>query len=112
SSSLLLAELRRQLSELTSSLTPAHPKVLRVQAQISELESTLTSERRNVVRRLKNEYQSAKERERTLAMNCPPQTQAVSGKAEKTIQYNLLKKDVETNRQLYQTALQRGKEAS
>ena len=107
-----LAELRRQLAELTSSLTPAHPKVLRVQAQIAELESTLTSERRNVVRRLKNEYQSAQERERMLAGNYASQTQVVSGQAEKTIQYNLLKKDVETNRQLYQTALQRGKEAS
>jgi polysaccharide biosynthesis transport protein len=109
---LRLAELRRQLAELTSSLTPAHPKVLRVQAQISELESTLTSERRNVVRRLKNEYQSAQERERMLAGKYASQTQVVSGQAEKTIQYNLLKKDVETNRQLYQTALQRGKEAS
>jgi len=107
-----LADLRRELAQLTSSLTPAHPKVMRVQAQIAELESTLTSERQNVVRRLKNEYQSAQERERLLSRNYGGQAQIVSQQGEKTIQYSLLKKDVEANRQLYQTALQRGKEAS
>ena len=61
-----LADLRRELALLTSSLTPAHPKVVRLQAQIAELESTLLSERQNVVRRLKNEYQSAQERERAV----------------------------------------------
>ena len=107
-----LADLRRELALLTSSLTPAHPKVMRVQAQIAELESTLVSERQNVIRRLKNEYQSAQEREKLLSRNYGGQTQVVSQQGEKTIQYNLLKKDVEANRQLYQTALQRGKEAS
>ncbi len=107
-----LADLRRELALLTSSLTPAHPKVVRLQAQIAELESTLLSERQNVVKRLKNEYQSAQERERLLSRNYGGQTQVVSQQGEKTIQYNLLKKDVEANRQLYQTALQRGKEAS
>ena len=106
-----LADLRREMAQLTSALTPAHPKVIRVQAQISELESTMISERQNIVKRLKNEYQSAQERERLLARNYGAHTQVVSQQAEKTIQYNLLKKDVEANRQLYQTALQRGKEA-
>ena len=64
-----LADLRRELALLTSSLTPAHPKVMRVQAQIAELESTLVSERQNVIKRLKNEYQSAQERERLLSRN-------------------------------------------
>jgi capsular exopolysaccharide synthesis family protein len=107
-----LADLRRELALLTSSLTPAHPKVIRLQAQISELQSTMTSERQNIVKRLKNEYESALERERLLSRNYSGQTQVVSDQGEKAIQYNLLKKDVEANRQLYQTALQRGKEAS
>jgi polysaccharide biosynthesis transport protein len=107
-----LADLRRELALLTSSLTPAHPKVIRVQAQISELQSTMASERQNIVKRLRNEYQSAQERERLLSRNFGGHTQVVSEQAEKTIQYNLLKKDVDANQQLYQTALQRGKEAS
>jgi polysaccharide biosynthesis transport protein len=107
-----LADLRRELALLTSSLTPAHPKVIRLQSQISELESTIASERQNIVKRLKNEYESAQERERLLSRNYSGQTQIVSEQGEKAIQYNLLKKDVEANRQLYQAALQRGKEAS
>jgi uncharacterized protein involved in exopolysaccharide biosynthesis len=61
-----LADLRRELALLTSSLTPAHPKVIRLQAQITELESTITSERQNIVKRLRNEYQSAKNAKKSI----------------------------------------------
>ena len=40
-----LAELRIQMADLSTSLTPAHPRVKRLKAQIDELESTLSNER-------------------------------------------------------------------
>jgi succinoglycan biosynthesis transport protein ExoP len=107
-----LADLRRQLAELTSALTPAHPKVERVQAQINELESTLAKERSYVIKRIRNEYQSSLEREKLLASSYGNQAGIVSQQAEKAIQYNILKREVETNRQLYDATLQKGKEAS
>jgi polysaccharide biosynthesis transport protein len=107
-----LADLRRQLAELSSSLTPAHYKVKRVQAQINELEAILTKERSNVTKRIRNEYQSAVQREKLLASSYADQSRLVSDQAGKFIQYNMLKREVDTNRQLYETTLQRGKEAS
>lgn len=107
-----LADLRRQMADLSSSLTPAHPKVVKLQAQINELQSTLIRERSNVVGRIRNEYESALARERLLANSYASQTGLVSHQAEKAIQYNMLKREVETNRQLYQATLQKGKEAS
>jgi succinoglycan biosynthesis transport protein ExoP len=107
-----LADLRRQMADLSSSLTPAHPKVVKLQAQINELQSTLARERSNVVGRIRNEYDSAVARERLLANSYASQTGLVSHQAEKAIQYNMLKREVDTNRQLYQATLQKGKEAS
>ena len=107
-----LADLRRQMADLSSSLTPAHPKVIRLQAQINELQSTLARERNNVVGRIRNEYESAVAREKLLASSYAAQTGLVSQQAEKSIQYNMLKREVDTNRALYQATLQKGKEAS
>jgi len=107
-----LADLRRQMADLSSSLTPAHPKVVKLQAQINELQSTLVRERSNVVGRIRNEYESALAREKLLASSYASQAGLVSHQAEKAIEYNMLKREVDTNRQLYQATLQKGKEAS
>jgi capsular exopolysaccharide synthesis family protein len=107
-----LADLRRQLAELSATLTPAHYKVKRVQAQINEVEAILTKERSNVTKRIRNEYQSALQREKLLASSYADQSKLVSDQGGKFIQYNILKREVDSNRQLYETTLQKGKEAS
>ena len=60
-----LTDLRRQLAELSSTLTPLHPSVKKVQAQVSTLEAARESERANVTRRIQNEFESAQRRETT-----------------------------------------------
>jgi polysaccharide biosynthesis transport protein len=107
-----LAELRRQMADLTTSLTPAHPKVKRIKAQIEELESTLAKERSDIVERTRSEYQAALRRESLLASDFAGQSAAVSHQSEKLIQYNILKREVDTNQQLFESTLQKGKEAS
>ncbi|MBI3665301.1 MAG: polysaccharide biosynthesis tyrosine autokinase [Acidobacteria bacterium] len=106
-----LAELRRQLAELSFSLTPAHYKVRRVEAQIAEIEATLRKERNNIVTRIRNEFEAARRREKLLATAYARQAQLVSEQAGKAIQYNILKREVDTSRQLYDSLLQRVKEA-
>ncbi len=105
-----LTELRRQLAELTTSLTPAHPKVERIQAQIAEVESALERERTNIVKRIQNEQDAAQRREQLLATEYATQARLVSEQAEKTVHYNILKREVDTNRQLYDAMLQKVKE--
>ncbi len=106
-----VTELRRQLAELSSSFTPAYYKVKRVQAQIRELESALAKERANVLSRISKEYEGAQRREKLLAAAYADQAKVVSGQAAKAIHYNILKREVDTNRQLYEVMLQRVKEA-
>jgi polysaccharide biosynthesis transport protein len=105
-----LSDLRRQLAELSASLTPAHYKVQRVEAQIAELEADLKKNRGNILNRIRNEFQTAQRREKLLAADYGAQSVLVSEQAGKAIHYNILKREVDTNRQLYETMLQRVKE--
>ena len=106
-----LADLRRQLAELSSSLTPAHPAVKKVQAQIVALESAVASKRGNFVERIRTEFESARRRENLLAGNYAAQARLVSEQAAKVAHYNILKRDVDTNRELYDSLLRNVQEA-
>jgi polysaccharide biosynthesis transport protein len=107
-----LTDLRRQLAELASSFTAEHPKVKRVEAQIASLEASLAVERANILRRIRSDYDSARRREQLLEAGYTAQTQLVGDQAEHVAHYNILKREVDTNRQLYDSMLQRVKEAS
>lgn len=107
-----LTELQRQYAELTATLTPEHYKVQRVQAQIDGLKTAMQKERANVLRRVGNEYTEALRRETLLSKAHAEQEKIVSDQSEKAIHYDTLKRDVDSNRHLYETMLQRVKEAS
>jgi len=106
-----LADLRRQLADLSAEYTPEHPKVRHVQAQIDDLEQSFIQERTNVITRIKNEYQSAQMKERLLSGAYQEQVKVVTEKTQDANQYNILERDVETNRTLYDTLLQKSHEA-
>ncbi|MDW8129033.1 MAG: polysaccharide biosynthesis tyrosine autokinase [Bryobacterales bacterium] len=107
-----IADLQRELAELTTTFTPAHWRVKRVQAQIAAVEAAFNRERNAVLDRIRNEYEEAVRREKLLLADYERQAARVREEAEKAIQYNILKREVETNRQLYEAMLQRVKEAS
>ena len=107
-----LTDLQRQYAELTETLTPAHPRVRRVQAQIDELEKQIKAERANVLGRISNEYAASMQREKLLTQAHANQEKIVADQSSKAIHYDTLKRDVDSNRRLYETMLQRVKEAS
>jgi capsular exopolysaccharide synthesis family protein len=106
-----LTDLRRQLAEISSSLTPAHPAVKKVQAQVTTLELALEKERSNITERIRNEFESAQRREQMLAANYAAQAHLMSEQAAKVTHYNILKREVDTNRQLYDSMLQNVQQA-
>lgn len=107
-----LTELQRQYAELNATLTPEHYKMQRVQVQINELKSEMQKERGNVLRRIDNEYAAALRRERLLSQARAEQEKVVADQSEKAIHYYTLKRDVDSNRRLYEVMLQRVKETS
>lgn len=105
-----LTDLRRQFAELSSVLTPAHRSVQRVQAQITELEGIMEKERSNVLGRIRNEYQAARQREQLVGAALARQTELVAQQANKMAQYSLFKREADSNRALYDVMLQKVKE--
>ncbi len=106
-----LAQLQQELAELNATLTPRHPKVLKAAAQVASVEASLAKERGEILARIRNEYQSAKRREDLLARDYTTQAQLISGQAGKIAQYETLKREADTTRQIYDSMLQRVKEA-
>jgi capsular exopolysaccharide synthesis family protein len=105
-----ITDLRRQYAELSDTLTPAHYKVTRTQAQITTLETAFNKQRANVISRIKNEYDTAMRREKLLTSDYGVQSTFVSDQSAKAIHYNILRREVETGRQLYDGMLQKVKE--
>jgi succinoglycan biosynthesis transport protein ExoP len=105
-----LAELNSELRKLNVIYTPAHPKVKELQDKVQELGASIEKERGTTLIRLRTELDSAKLHEKMLAAAFARQTQNVSEEAGKSIQYNFLKREVDTNRELYDTMLQKVKE--
>lgn len=110
--SLKLADLRREYSELTATFAPEYPKVKRLKNQIDEGERLLQHERSAFAQRVTDDYRAAANRKRLLDQAIAQQTKEVNDIAQKSIQYNILKRESETNRQLYEGLLERVKEAS
>jgi succinoglycan biosynthesis transport protein ExoP len=105
-----LTDLRRQHAELRSAFAPGHYKVKAVEAQIKELETAVAQERSNIYHRMRSEYEAALRHERLLQNAYAGQSKQVSGQAVKAVQYNILKREVDTNRSLYENLLQKVKE--
>ena len=106
-----LADLRDQVARLVPPLTEANPKVIHLRSQIREIEDQLTQERSTVVSSLGDEYESAKQRENLLNLTYQIQEGKTSGVLEKTNKIALLRREVDSEQGLYQTLLQRAKEA-
>jgi len=108
---LRLAELKREHAQLSATFSPDYPKVKEVQNQVDEVQASLDRERERAAKRITNDYLAAVQREEFLRKAFEMQQEQANQIAEKSVQYNILNREVETNKQLYEGLLQRLKEA-
>ncbi len=106
-----MADLKAQLANLSATYTPEHYKVRQVQAQIADLQKAIDGERASILRRSRDDYEAAQKREAMLNAAYSEQAKTVSDMAGKTIQYENLQHEVDTNRELYDALLLRIKQA-
>ena len=107
-----VSDLRRQIADLSAVYTPEYSKIKRLDAELVTLEAAFEHDRADVLSRIQTDYQESLRRENLLSLAYLTQTKEVSGQGEKAIQYNILKREVDSNRQLYDTMLQQTKQAS
>ena len=81
-----------------------------IESQIKELQAKIDQETKAALSALKANYEAALTQENQLNAKLKESKQTVLGGQDSSFQYNLLKREVDTNRQLYDSLLQRYKE--
>jgi succinoglycan biosynthesis transport protein ExoP len=109
--SVRLADLQREHAQLAVTFTEDYPRVAQIQGQIAELRTALDRERERAVRAISNDYFAAVRREKLLVQALSEKEREANVVAQKSVQYDILRRDVDTNKNLYEGLLQRLKEA-
>ena len=106
-----LADLRAQLAKLTPTLTEENPKVKTLESQIRAAEDGMRMADATSLTRQNNELASARHREALLNVTYSAELARVSSDLQKAAKVSLLRSELDSEQQLYQTLLQRAKEA-
>jgi capsular exopolysaccharide synthesis family protein len=89
---------------------PNFPKVQRLQAQLKDLDQLIQKEQVNTLNRIENDYREAKQRETLLTQALDQQKVEANGMAERMVEYNILKREAEANKTLYDGLMTKLKE--
>ncbi len=105
------AALKIQVADLSTQFGPSYPKIAQLNNQLKEISRQLQSETNKAVDHLRGQYLAALQRENLLHDSFEKQKQEANKLNESAIEYSLLKRDVESNRTLYEGLLEKLKEA-
>jgi succinoglycan biosynthesis transport protein ExoP len=89
---------------------PDYPVMQQLKGQIDEINKQIAAEEGNIRSGIQAEYQAALSQEHMLATQLTGLKSEVLDLQNRSIQYNIFKREVDTNRQLYDALLQRYKE--
>lgn len=105
-----LAGLQRQLAELSEKLGDRHPEIIKVRSSIQIAESKLQGEIGKVVQSVRNQYLAAQAQENSLTAALNQQKGEALAMNRKGIEYGVLTRDAASNRQIFESLMQRTKE--
>jgi polysaccharide biosynthesis transport protein len=104
-------DLHRQLAQASVHFQPTYPKVEELSQQLDAVQTDIQSEIKRLATKYQKDYLAALGREKLLRASLENQKTEENRLNESGIEYSLLKRDVESNRQLYEGLLQKLKEA-
>lgn len=105
-----LASLRAEYQQKLSTYKPGYPEMARLRGQINELQRQVTAEVANVRTAIRTEFETAQLQEQLIEERIGGLKSAELDLQGRRIRYNMLQRDVDKNRQLYEALLQRYKE--
>jgi succinoglycan biosynthesis transport protein ExoP len=105
------ADLDTQRALATTQFGSAYPKVVELNNQLKQVRTEIIAEETRAQQEIRDEYLLALQRETLLTTAFERQKQEANQLNESSIEYVVLKRDADSNRQLYQDLLQRLKEA-
>ncbi len=102
----------QNVMELSKKFGRKHPKMIRAVSELNILKEKKAQEIRRVIESIKTEYELARANENNLRTLLKKTKDEALWLNEKFIQYGVLKREVETNRQLYDALIKKIKEES
>jgi polysaccharide biosynthesis transport protein len=103
--------LSAQYTDALAQYGPKFPRVIRLEEQIKDLDQIVTREKTNIANQIEAEYRGSRQRELLLQQALDQQKTESSAMADKMVQYNILKREADSNKELYDGLLQKLKEA-
>ncbi|HXZ12702.1 MAG TPA: polysaccharide biosynthesis tyrosine autokinase [Candidatus Sulfotelmatobacter sp.] len=105
------SELAQSYAEAVNQYGPNFPRVQRIAAQQKEVDEDLEKARQTMIEGVREDFETARQREQLLSQALDKQKAEANDLAEKLVQYHILQHDAEANKQLYDGLLQKLKEA-
>src|SRR5437773_4084592 len=101
-----------QYNDALAQYGPNFPKVQRLQAQLKEFDQTIEKEKQKILDVLESDYHEAQQREALLTRALDQQKADTNQMAGKLVEYNILKREAEANKTLYEGLMTKMKETA
>lgn len=106
------AKLEAEYAKNLAVFKPNYPAMLQAKSQIDELQRRIDTEVGTILASIKGQYEAAKKQEALLRARVGASRDEVLMVQDRSVDLNLLKRELDTNRQVYDSLLQRLKEVS
>lgn len=104
--------LEKEIAEMANKYGPKHPQMERMQLQLTEIKERIDKEVRKIINSIKTEYEVVKAREEILRKAFEDMKAEAFELNKKSIEYGVLKRQSDSDRQMYEILLKRLNEAS
>jgi capsular exopolysaccharide synthesis family protein len=105
-------DLKASYADALTQYGPNHPKVVRLRDQLKQMQSLMDNAQKQAIEKLHNDYLAAVSRVKLLGDALAKEKGNVSELNQRMIEHNILKRDFESNQQLYESLLERLKNAT
>ncbi|NCD34883.1 MAG: polysaccharide biosynthesis tyrosine autokinase [Spartobacteria bacterium] len=103
---------QNSLAELSKKYGSNHPQIIAIKAELTELRKRRAAEAQKIVQSLKNNYELALAKERSLKDALRSQEQGALSLSKKSIQYGVLQREAESAKEVYDLLVRRFKETT
>lgn len=100
----------QKVAELSEKYGPKHPALARAVSELNEVQARIKNEIKKIYSSVKGEYDVAVARERVIRNALNQQKTDVMGMGQYEVQYGILDREAQSNRQIYELFLKRMKE--
>jgi polysaccharide biosynthesis transport protein len=107
-----LVELEVQRSKLLKTYRDKHPEIVKIQSQVDEISVKIKEEVGRLALSMESEYNALKARENAMLQAVNQYKDEAQSLGKKEIQLGILKREADSNQQLYDVLLKRLKETS